>query len=353
MKKIIIIFISCLFIISAIAQTGNIGIATTTPGGKLQINHKNTGSSPSLILFDSTTGTGSKLLFTKQNQGTNFSIVSTIDLLAANSFLDFRTTFASGILLKADGKVGIGNTNPLAKLDVAGGVKIQDTLNVGSHLNVEGILKINGNAGTANQILVSNGNTASPTWQNMAPIPTGFQNFEVFEASGGTVTWVVPTGVTKLIFEGWSGGGTAGLNQYGAFENYRGGGSGSYFKTIVSVSPGQQFRFHIPSGQSPNSFTDKDSISIQLFPIVGLNDKLVVLNGDSTAGGRNIRATGILANTIFFEGEEGGLSTYKHGFQKNLILSDGNHYYFHEAAGGDAPFGAKVEEALIKEKLKI
>ncbi len=330
----------------------NIGIGTITPTAKLQINHKNTGSSPALTLFDSAAGTGSKLLFTKQSQGTNFSIVSTIDLLAAYSFLDFRTSFASGILLKADGKVGIGNTNPLAKLDVSGGVKIQDTLNVGSHLNVEGILKINGNAGTPNQVLVSNGTSSSPSWQDIAPVPTGFQNFVVFEAFLGVSTWQVPANITKIIFEGWSGGGTAGLNQYGTFENYRGGGSGAYFKTIVNVTAGQAFRIHVPSGQSPNNFNDKDSLSIQLSPIVGLNDKLVVLNADSTAGGRNIRATGILANTIFFEGDEGGISTLENGFYKNLVFSDGNYFYYHEAAGGDAPFGGKGGKGSYKREVE-
>jgi FG-GAP repeat len=180
MKKIIITFTSFLFVIVALAQSGNIGIATPTPGGKLQINHKNTGSSPSLILFDSASGTGSKLLFTKQSQGNTFSFLSTIDVFAANSSLDIRTTFNSGILLRGDGRVGINNiTSPTATLHVGGGVKIndtlhivkgvkmEDTLNVGGDINIEGNLKINGNAGTPNQVLVSNGSTNSPSWTEL------------------------------------------------------------------------------------------------------------------------------------------------------------------------------------------
>ncbi len=157
-------FLFFVLIVTAIHAQNNIGIGTSTPTAKLQINHKNTSSSPTLTLFDSAAGTGSKLLFAKQNQGNSFSIVSNIDLFSANGSLDFRTTFASGIILKGDGKVGINNANPAARLDVAGGVKVQDTLNVGSDINIMGNLKVNNDAGIAGQVLVSNGTGNSPEW---------------------------------------------------------------------------------------------------------------------------------------------------------------------------------------------
>jgi hypothetical protein len=183
MKKAAIAFILFIVVKSSTAQ--NIGIGTTAPSAKLQINHRNSGSSPSLILFDSAAGTGSKLLFSKQNQGTNFSLLSTIDILAANSSLDIRTTFASGIILKGDGKVGINNINPSATLHVGGGVKVQDTLHivkgvkmedslhVSGDLNLEGNLKINGNTGNVNQVLVSNGAASAPAWTNMTATTGG------------------------------------------------------------------------------------------------------------------------------------------------------------------------------------
>lgn len=321
----------------------NIGIGTITPAAKLQINHKNTGSSPALTLFDSAAGTGSKLLFTKQSQGNTFSLLSTIDVFAANSSLDMRTTFNSGIFLRGDGRVGINNiTSPSATLHVGGGVKINDTLNVTNDLNIEGNLKINGNAGTPNQVLVSNGTSGSPTWQDAAPVPTGFKDFVVFEASGGINSWVPPVGVTKVLIEGWSGGGSAGLNHYGDYVNSRGGGSGGYFKAIINIAPGQQLRWHVPSAQANTNFNDKDSISVQLFPLVGLNDKIVVLNGDSASGGRTVRRSGIFSGAIFINGSVGGYSTEVVSYQKPLgalNITERNYYYWVLANGGNAPNG--------------
>ncbi len=340
MKQIITTIFCSLILISSFAQ--NVGIGTTTPTAKLQIHHKNTASSPSLTLFDSAEGTGSKILFAKQNQGNSFSIVSNIDILAANGSLDFRNSFTSGLLLKGNGMVGIGNTNPLAKLDVAGGVKVQDTLNVGSDLNLEGVLKINGNSGAANQVLVSNGESTNPSWQTMEPVPTGFTNFIVFEASGGINTWIPPEGVTKILIEGWSGGGSAGLNHYGDYVNSRGGGSGGYFKAIINIASGQRLSWHVPSAQANTNFNDKDSLSVQLSPVVGLNDKIVILNGDSAAAGRTARRSGIFSGAMFINGSVGGYSTEVVGYQKAIGLqniAEKNYYYWVLANGGNAPMG--------------
>ncbi len=59
------------------------------------------------------------------------------------------------LTLNAAGDVGIGNTSPSYRLDVNG------------DMNLTGAMRINGSAGTAGQVLVSNG-TGSPTWKNAA-----------------------------------------------------------------------------------------------------------------------------------------------------------------------------------------
>ncbi len=246
MNKIIqlsIVFICFLF---AQGQTQNVGIGTTTPTAKFQINHKNTGSSPSLTLFDSADGTGSKLLFSKQNQGNSFSIVSLIDVLAANGSLDFRTTFNSGILLKGDGKVGINNVSPAARLHVGGGVKVQDTLNVGSDLNLGGNLKVDNNAGTPGQVLGVSA-SGSTGWVDMY----NYNNLASFYYTGRDTSWTVPAGVTKIMVEAWGGGGggTNGNNGNGFGERGNGGGGGGYVKAYFkNVVPGQSITISIGNG---------------------------------------------------------------------------------------------------------
>lgn len=163
MKKGFILFIT--FCLTKEVLSQSIGIGTSTPGARLQINHRNTNASPALTLLDSTAGTGSKVLFSKQSLSNSFSLLSTIDVLAAGSSLDIRTTFNSGIFLRGDGRVGINNvTSPAATLHVGGGVKINDTLHVAGDVNITGKLKLNNDAGTAGQVLVSQGTGNSPEW---------------------------------------------------------------------------------------------------------------------------------------------------------------------------------------------
>jgi hypothetical protein len=177
MKKLLLLFITLGLTKGLLSQ--NIGIGTSTPGAKLQINHRTAASSPTLRLFDSTAGTGSSILFAKEGQSNSFSVVSSIGLLAANNTLDFRTTFNSGILLRGDGRVGINNVaSPVATLHIGGGVKINDTLNVSKGVILEDTLlvkksinilagfKMNGNNGTDGQILVSRGENMNPEWRN-------------------------------------------------------------------------------------------------------------------------------------------------------------------------------------------
>ncbi|MGQ0737745.1 MAG: hypothetical protein ACT4OJ_01680, partial [Bacteroidota bacterium] len=167
MKKIATVLFICLVVLQTKAQ--NVGIGTNTPAAKLQINHRNTNTSPALTLFDSSSGTGSRILFTKESVGNTFSVASTLDAIAANSSLDFRTTLFSALFVRGDRRVGINNTNPSAFLHVGGGAKIDDTLNVTGDVNIAGKLKLNGDQGTDGQVLISRGATGSPEWINFYP----------------------------------------------------------------------------------------------------------------------------------------------------------------------------------------
>lgn len=68
--------------------------------------------------------------------------------------------------------VGIGTTTPAQKLDVVG------------NLRVSGAIMPGGSAGTAGQVLTSNGTGAAPTWENMV-------------APGGGKFWIFPANNTR------------------------------------------------------------------------------------------------------------------------------------------------------------
>jgi hypothetical protein len=62
------------------------------------------------------------------------------------------------LFVDASGRVGVGTTSPGAELDVNGKVIVQSALGVGG-----------ANFGTAGQVLVSNGSSAAPSWEQITP----------------------------------------------------------------------------------------------------------------------------------------------------------------------------------------
>jgi hypothetical protein len=98
-----------------ITSTGNVGIGTTGPIGKLDVDE---GNNTRLVV----TNNGTNRLFMRSLDGSGTS----------DQYLDFRAydyTFkvnggTNAVFIKNDGNVGIGVTNPANKLDVAGGMAI-------------------------------------------------------------------------------------------------------------------------------------------------------------------------------------------------------------------------------------
>ncbi len=151
MKKLFFLAGCLLFI--EIAKAQNVGIGTATPAGKLQINHKNTAISPSLNLFDSATGVGNQIQFSKQGFTANLSIWSGIlgNSSSVNS-LNFQHSGGSPIMtIMGDGKVGINEENPGRALDVNGDI------------NFSGKLFAGNNSGLTGQPLISGG-SGNPAW---------------------------------------------------------------------------------------------------------------------------------------------------------------------------------------------
>jgi hypothetical protein len=108
--------------------------------------------------------------------------------------------------------VGIGTASPTQKLDVNG------------NMNVSGNLRVNGVAGQAGQVLVTNSSGATGWGSVDAAEKKNFAGFS------GSQSWTVPAGVKKILIEAWGAGG--GGNFFG------GGAGGGYATAHFGVTPG-------------------------------------------------------------------------------------------------------------------
>ncbi len=71
-------------------------------------------------------------------------------------------------------------------------------------------------------------------------------------ATNPSGTWVVPFGVTQIIVEAWGGGGRGGRRTSGTWAA-GGGGGGGYSRSILSVSPGNDFSYNVGAGGTTGS----------------------------------------------------------------------------------------------------
>ncbi|QDH77672.1 hypothetical protein FKX85_00865 [Echinicola soli] len=84
-----------------------------------------------------------------------------VGLGSLSNRLDFGFTGTDTRLsILAGGNVGVGTTDPKAKLHVNGSLQVTNEINLGGNATTAG------SAGTAGQVLVSNGAGAAPTWKS-------------------------------------------------------------------------------------------------------------------------------------------------------------------------------------------
>jgi hypothetical protein len=130
-----------------ITNTGNVGIGTTSPGSKLEI------SSTSDALLELNGGvTANPYMLFAQN-GTRRAFIQYVNgglLSLASEYGDIRFMTGTGgadtekMRIKDDGNVGIGTTNPGARLDVDKSAIIGSESTANSTTNIENVLKVKG-----------------------------------------------------------------------------------------------------------------------------------------------------------------------------------------------------------------
>ena len=131
-----------------------------------------------------------------------------------------------GIFVDIDKNVGIGTTSPVAKLDVAGSIRIAD-----------------GTQGDG-KVLTSDADGFG-WWQ--APAGGGFSNMQVFSSPGMT-KFIVPAGVTKVMVEVRGGGGGGGKGNAGGGAVGQGGSGSGYGMGIFTVTPGSMHSVTVGAG---------------------------------------------------------------------------------------------------------
>jgi hypothetical protein len=178
-----------------------------------------------------------------------------------------------------------------------GGIKIE----VGLDSNRNGILNSN-EINTSSTNYICNVNTGSG---NGSGSGLAYSNMQVYDSNG---TFTVPTGVTKIMVEGWGGG-------RGALSGGVGVG-GSYGKAILSVISGNSYSINIGSA--------------------GINGQIAnVAGGNSTFGNIFlIPGGGSITQPI-------GVQFYIQSISKSVGVFGTNSSQTDWGIGGDAPCGGQ------------
>ena len=125
-------------------ENTKVGIGTTTPSSKLDVNGNitsgdisvyNTGTSASLHLNSSSTASGGNYIHAKKSDNSNQWVLGSNsdsdDRVALKQYNDanivFQNNSGDAMTIKSNGYVGIGTTSPNSKLEVAGSIKITES----------------------------------------------------------------------------------------------------------------------------------------------------------------------------------------------------------------------------------
>lgn len=144
-------------------------------------------------------------------------------------FISLLLLVGCGVVVHAQ-QVGIRVANPQEALDVNGNIQLN------------GALKINGNAGLPGQQLKRT--TQGMAWDNMI-LQQAMSRWQVFTTPVNGTSWTVPAGVTEVMVEIWGagGGGSSSADGTGG-----GGGSGAYSSAVIDVTNVSSLSIYVGSG---------------------------------------------------------------------------------------------------------
>jgi hypothetical protein len=196
----------------------NVGIGTTTPQSKLQINHNSVGSAGLTLVDSAISGMGKQFFQNRNFPNRNIGFIGFFGGNSAPStYLDVATDSLAIATFRGNGNVGINNVSPNERLDISGNMNISS-----------GTIKANGVAGQEGQYLGTN-SIGELQWMDRG----AYKNFVLLYAIPGVSPqlyndWPVPPGVTKVMVELWgAGGGGSALG---------GGGGGAYICATINVT---------------------------------------------------------------------------------------------------------------------
>lgn len=290
----------------------NVGIGTTNPGSKLQVNSDNSQSALSITGKDPYIHAG--LTFTDNNQATagkvkTWAIWAGTDGGAWISGLGFVrydavNACAGGIcdlslFLHDNGNVGIGTGAPLAKLDVAGNIKIADgTQGAGKVLTSDASGLASWKTPTISNVLVT----------DTRSVVTGPQ-----------------TGNRQVRFD-FLGNGTDGLNDGGIYHG---------------VMTFQQWNDASGGGTRQLAFTDNDNLWIRGSGngLTAYNAWKKVIATSSTGTNRQLLTLGLQAEASYWHGRFRRNNTYLYSLQPS---TSSKVLYYNSSTG-------EVDKARLKD----
>lgn len=181
-KKLLLVFI---IFLSVCGKAQNVGIGTITPNAKLNV--LDSSNSPSIP--GNSISTGILRLSVSNNEGIDIGKMSTAPY-AGWIQSGYNGSISDPISLQpVGGNVGIGTTMPNAKLEVAGGVKISDSINIGGQIRIT-----SGSPGVG-KILTSDANGLA-SWVAQTP---SAEHFIGESFGGGIVFYITPNGMHGLV----------------------------------------------------------------------------------------------------------------------------------------------------------